>query len=65
MFFSICSLDSERQMVLATRAHLVKNEMLKEEEVESKHNYELLLRQHLLEEKHQRARKWLHLLNTN
>lgn len=57
MFFSICSLDSERQMVLATRAHLVKNEMLKEEEVESKHNYELLLRQHLLEEKHQRARK--------
>ncbi|CAK1580502.1 unnamed protein product [Parnassius mnemosyne] len=50
-------LDSERQMVLATRAHLVKNEMLKEEENESKESYEQLLKAHLAEEKNQRARR--------
>ncbi|CAB3261681.1 unnamed protein product [Arctia plantaginis] len=51
-------LDSERQMVLATRAHLVKNEMLLEEEFECKQNYELLLKQHMKEEKNQRARRF-------
>ncbi|XP_013170295.1 PREDICTED: uncharacterized protein LOC106119711 [Papilio xuthus] len=50
-------LDSERQMVLATRAHLVKNEMLKEEEAESREVYENLLKVHLLEEKNLRARR--------
>ncbi|XP_075977989.1 dynein regulatory complex protein 10-like [Anticarsia gemmatalis] len=51
-------LDSERQMVLATRAHLVKHEMLKEEEVECKESYETLLRMHMIEEKNQRARRF-------
>ncbi|XP_046965985.1 dynein regulatory complex protein 10-like isoform X1 [Vanessa cardui] len=51
-------LDSDRQMVLSTRAHLVKNEMLKEEEMESKENYENLLRTHLIDEKNQRARRF-------
>ncbi|CAH0715359.1 unnamed protein product, partial [Brenthis ino] len=51
-------LDSDRQMVLATRAHLVKNEMLKEEEVESREMYENLLKSHLIEEKNQRARRF-------
>ncbi|KAJ8722235.1 hypothetical protein PYW08_004637 [Mythimna loreyi] len=51
-------LDSERQMVLATRSHAVKNEMLKEEQVESQEAYELLLKQHLIEEKNQRARRF-------
>nr|XP_021200157.2 dynein regulatory complex protein 10 isoform X1 [Helicoverpa armigera] len=51
-------LDSERQMVLATRTHAVKNEMLKEEEVESREAYEQLLRNHLIEEKNQRARRF-------
>ncbi|CAG5045262.1 unnamed protein product [Parnassius apollo] len=50
-------LDSERQMVLATRAHLVKYEMLKEEENESKESYEQLLKAHLADEKTQRARR--------
>ncbi|CAH2048761.1 unnamed protein product, partial [Iphiclides podalirius] len=50
-------LDSERQMVLATRAHIVKSEMLKEEEVESRENYEQLLKAHLVDEKNQRARR--------
>lgn len=54
------SLDSERQMVLATRTHAVKNEMLKEEEVQTRDEYENLLRQHLIEEKNQRARRYLH-----
>ncbi|XP_026738721.1 dynein regulatory complex protein 10-like [Trichoplusia ni] len=51
-------LDSERQMVLATRTHAVKNEMLKEEEVQTRDEYENLLRQHLIEEKNQRARRF-------
>ncbi|XP_060803418.1 dynein regulatory complex protein 10-like [Amyelois transitella] len=51
-------LDSDRQMVLATRAHTVKAEMLKEEEVESREAYESLLRSHLIEEKNQRARRF-------
>ncbi|CAH0691990.1 unnamed protein product [Spodoptera exigua] len=51
-------LDSERQMVLATRSHTVKNELLKEEEVESREAYEQLLRQHLIDEKNQRARRF-------
>ncbi|XP_047533482.1 dynein regulatory complex protein 10-like [Vanessa atalanta] len=51
-------LDSDRQMVLSTRAHIVKNEMLKEEELESKENYENLLRTHLIDEKNQRARRF-------
>ncbi|KAG6444556.1 dynein regulatory complex protein 10 [Manduca sexta] len=51
-------LDSERQMVLATRAHTVKNEMLKEEEVECQDAYENLLRVHLIDEKNQRARRF-------
>ncbi|XP_022813977.1 IQ domain-containing protein D-like [Spodoptera litura] len=51
-------LDSERQMVLATRSHTVKNELLKEEEVESREAYEQLLRSHLIEEKNQRARRF-------
>ncbi|XP_064072773.1 dynein regulatory complex protein 10-like isoform X1 [Vanessa tameamea] len=51
-------LDSDRQMVLSTRAHIVKNEMLKEEEMESKENYENLLRTHLIDEKNQRARRF-------
>ncbi|XP_053609800.1 dynein regulatory complex protein 10 isoform X2 [Plodia interpunctella] len=50
-------LDSDRQMVLATRAHAVKAEILKEEEVESRESYESLLRNHLIEEKNQRARR--------
>lgn len=50
-------LDSDRQMVLATRAHLVKNEMLKEEEVECRELYENILRKHLIDEKNQRARR--------
>ncbi|XP_063825747.1 dynein regulatory complex protein 10-like [Ostrinia nubilalis] len=51
-------LDSDRQMVLATRAHAVKSEMLKEEEVESRESYESLLRIHLIDEKNQRARRF-------
>ncbi|XP_047503935.1 dynein regulatory complex protein 10-like isoform X1 [Pieris napi] len=51
-------LDSDRQMVLATRAHLVKNEMLKEEEVECRELYENILRKHLIDEKNQRARRF-------
>ncbi|XP_072949440.1 dynein regulatory complex protein 10-like [Epargyreus clarus] len=51
-------LDSDRQMVLATRTHLVKNEMLKEEEVESREGYENILRLHLIDEKNQRARRF-------
>uniref|UniRef100_A0A2H1V0I2 Dynein regulatory complex protein 10 n=1 Tax=Spodoptera frugiperda TaxID=7108 RepID=A0A2H1V0I2_SPOFR len=51
-------LDSERQMVLATRSHTVKNEMLKEEEIETREGYEQLLRSHLIEEKNQRARRF-------
>ncbi|CAH2095989.1 unnamed protein product [Euphydryas editha] len=51
-------LDSDRQMVLATRAHIVKNEMLKEEEVESREMYENLLKTHLIDEKNQRARRF-------
>lgn len=49
-------------MVLATRAHLIKNEMLKEEEAESKEVYENLLKVHLLEEKNLRARRFAELL---
>lgn len=44
-------------MVLATRAHIVKNEMLKEEEIESREMYENLLKTHLIDEKNQRARR--------
>lgn len=44
-------------MVLATRAHAVKSEMLKEEEVETRQGYDSLLRVHLIEEKNQRARR--------
>ncbi|KAJ0176474.1 hypothetical protein K1T71_007653 [Dendrolimus kikuchii] len=51
-------LDSDRQMVLASRAHAVKNEMLKEEEVECKEAYEALLRTHLIDEKNQRLRRF-------
>ncbi|XP_004927371.1 dynein regulatory complex protein 10 [Bombyx mori] len=51
-------LDSERQMVLASRAHAVKNDMLKEEENECKEAYENLLRTHLADEKNQRARRF-------
>ncbi|CAH4028316.1 unnamed protein product [Pieris brassicae] len=51
-------LDSDRQMVLATRAHLVKDEMLKEEEVECRELYENILRKHLIDEKNQRARRF-------
>ncbi|VVC91267.1 dynein regulatory complex protein 10-like [Leptidea sinapis] len=51
-------LDSDRQMVLATRSHLIKSEMLKEEEVESRSMYENLLKAHLIEEKNQRARRF-------
>ncbi|KAL0882959.1 hypothetical protein ABMA27_016452 [Loxostege sticticalis] len=51
-------LDSDRQMVLATRAHAVKSEMLKEEEVESRETYENVLRLHLIDEKNQRARRF-------
>ncbi|CAK1551255.1 unnamed protein product [Leptosia nina] len=51
-------LDSDRQMVLATRAHLVKNEMLKEEEVECRELYESVLRKNLIDEKNQRARRF-------
>ncbi|CAG9786886.1 unnamed protein product [Diatraea saccharalis] len=51
-------LDSDRQMVLASRAHAVKSEMLKEEEIESREGYETLLKQHLIEEKNQRARRF-------
>ncbi|RVE50930.1 hypothetical protein evm_004497 [Chilo suppressalis] len=51
-------LDSDRQMVLASRAHAVKSEMLKEEEIETRESYETLLRQHLIEEKNQRARRF-------
>ncbi|XP_039753551.1 dynein regulatory complex protein 10-like [Pararge aegeria] len=51
-------LDSDRQMVLATRAHIVKNEVLLEEEVESREMYENLLRVHLIDEKNQRARRF-------
>ena len=41
----------------ASRAHTVKNEMLKEEELESRELYENLLKSHLIEEKNQRARR--------
>ncbi|XP_059052189.1 dynein regulatory complex protein 10-like [Achroia grisella] len=51
-------LDSDRQMVLASRAHAVKNEMLKEEELEVREGYESLLRMHLTDEKNQRARRF-------
>lgn len=55
--FFFKSLDSERQMVLVSRAHEVKNELLKEEEVETREGYQNLLKSHLLDEKNQRARR--------
>ncbi|XP_032517567.1 dynein regulatory complex protein 10-like [Danaus plexippus] len=51
-------LDSDRQMVLATRSHLVKSEVLKEEEIETRELYENILKAHLIEEKNQRARRF-------
>lgn len=55
------SLDSDRQMVLATRAHHVKYEILREEEIETTDGYEVLLRRHLIDEKNQRARRFAYL----
>lgn len=51
-------MDSDRQMVLATRAHHVKYEILKEEEIETTEGYETVLRRHLLDEKNQRLRRY-------
>ncbi|XP_061716408.1 dynein regulatory complex protein 10-like [Cydia pomonella] len=50
-------LDSERQMVLATRAHTVKYQMLTEEEVESQDAYQALLHHSLMAEKQLRDRR--------
>ncbi|XP_063536038.1 dynein regulatory complex protein 10-like [Cydia strobilella] len=50
-------LDSERQMVLATRAHKVKYQMLKEEEVESQELYGRSLGNNMTAEKQQRDRR--------
>lgn len=46
-------------MVLATRAHEIKHEILKEEEAETKDTYNALLRSHLIDEKNMRARRYL------
>lgn len=48
-------------MVLVSRAHEVKNELLKEEEVETREGYQNLLKLHLLDEKNQRARRYVNL----
>lgn len=45
-------------MVLATRAHTVKCNLLKEEEVDFRKAYETLLQQNMTEEKSQRARRY-------
>ncbi|XP_047991104.1 dynein regulatory complex protein 10-like isoform X2 [Leguminivora glycinivorella] len=50
-------LDSERQMVLATRAHKVKYQMLKEEEVESRELYDKALTGNMHAEKQLRDRR--------
>ncbi|XP_073956036.1 dynein regulatory complex protein 10-like isoform X2 [Choristoneura fumiferana] len=49
--------DSDRQMVLASRAHAVKDAILQEEEIEVRETYEKVLRAHILLEKNQRARR--------
>ncbi|XP_063624771.1 dynein regulatory complex protein 10-like [Cydia splendana] len=50
-------LDSERQMVVATRAHTVKYQMLKEEAEETQDGYHSLLHRGLLAEKQLRDRR--------
>ncbi|XP_061716406.1 dynein regulatory complex protein 10-like isoform X2 [Cydia pomonella] len=50
-------LNSERQMVLATRAHKVKYQMLKEEEVESQELYGKSLSNNMVAEKQLRDRR--------
>ncbi|XP_041979274.1 dynein regulatory complex protein 10-like isoform X2 [Aricia agestis] len=49
---------SDRDMVLATRGHLVKKEMLREEEHECREAYENLLKTNLTEEKNLRMRRF-------
>ncbi|KOB79010.1 Uncharacterized protein OBRU01_00346 [Operophtera brumata] len=49
-------LDSDRQMVLATRSHDVKYEMLKDEDIETKAGYENVLKRHLTDETNQREK---------
>ncbi|KAJ2949256.1 hypothetical protein O0L34_g6209 [Tuta absoluta] len=51
-------LDSDRKMVLMTRAHTVKNELLKDEEIYTREGYNSLLHQHLADEKAHRARRF-------
>ncbi|KAI5634608.1 IQ domain-containing protein D-like [Phthorimaea operculella] len=51
-------LDSDRKMVLMSRAHAVKNELLKDEEIYTREGYNSLLHQHLVEEKAHRARRF-------
>ncbi|KAG7308454.1 hypothetical protein JYU34_005661 [Plutella xylostella] len=51
-------LDSDRQMVLASRQHAVKHELLKDEETEVRTAYETLLKTHLADEKNQRQRRF-------
>ncbi|XP_063624215.1 dynein regulatory complex protein 10-like [Cydia splendana] len=50
-------LDSERQMVLASRVHAVKNDMLQDEQAETTRVYKTLLATHVQEEKKLRARR--------
>lgn len=44
-------------MVLASRQHAVKHELLKDEETEVRTAYETLLKTHLADEKNQRQRR--------
>ncbi|XP_063383780.1 uncharacterized protein LOC134670048 [Cydia fagiglandana] len=50
-------LDSEREMVLASRVHAVKNDMLQDEQAETTRVYKALLATHVQEEKKLRARR--------
>ncbi|XP_061716403.1 dynein regulatory complex protein 10-like isoform X1 [Cydia pomonella] len=50
-------LDSERQMVLASRVHAVKNDILQDEQAETTRVYKTLLATHVQEEKKLRARR--------
>ncbi|GBP46504.1 Dynein regulatory complex protein 10 [Eumeta japonica] len=50
-------IESEREMVLESRTHAIKVELLQEEEAEAKEAHENMLRRNLLEEKNLRTRR--------
>lgn len=53
------SLDSERQMVLAGRAHAAKNDILQEEQAEIKRTHDNMLALNVKNEKKLRTRRYV------